>query len=82
MEPGGQGSFQTIKLQRPARATVCSHSPRDMAAMCSIESQRDHNGAHCKRLSGCEQIYELDPFNIAAVGESGDSSSDEPTSFF
>ena len=33
MEPGGQGSFQAVKLQRPARATVCSHSTRDMAAM-------------------------------------------------
>lgn len=32
MEPGGQGSFQAVKLQRPARATVCSHSTRDMAA--------------------------------------------------
>ena len=25
-------SFQAVKLQRPARATVCSHSQRDMAA--------------------------------------------------
>jgi len=33
MEPGGKGSFQAVKLQRPARTTVCSHSTRDMAAM-------------------------------------------------
>jgi gamma-glutamylcysteine synthetase len=36
MEPGGEGSFQAAKLQRSARTTVCSHSPRDMAAMRSI----------------------------------------------
>jgi hypothetical protein len=41
MELGGKGSFQAAKLQRSARATVCSHSTRDMAAMRSIES--DHN---------------------------------------
>ena len=39
MEPGGKGSFQAVKLQRPARTIVCSHSTRDMAAMCSIESE-------------------------------------------
>jgi hypothetical protein len=39
MQPGSKGSFQAVKLQRPARATVCSHSTRDMAAMCSIESK-------------------------------------------
>ena len=33
MEPGGKGSFHAVKLQRSARATVCSHSTRDMAAM-------------------------------------------------
>ena len=33
MEPGGKGSFQAVKLQSSARATVCSHSARDMAAM-------------------------------------------------
>ena len=26
-EFGGKGSFQAFKLQRPARTTVCSHSP-------------------------------------------------------
>ena len=25
MECGGKGSFQTVKLQRPSRTTVCSH---------------------------------------------------------
>jgi hypothetical protein len=38
-EPGGKGSFQAVKLQRPARTTVCSHSTRDMAAMFPIESE-------------------------------------------
>jgi hypothetical protein len=33
MELGGKGSFQAVKLQRPARTTVCSHSTRDMAAV-------------------------------------------------
>src|SRR5258708_37213082 len=39
IELGGKGSFQAVKLQRPARTTVCSHSTRDMAAMRSIESK-------------------------------------------
>ena len=43
IEPSGKGSFQAVKLQRPARATVCSHSTRDMAATRSIESKHDHN---------------------------------------
>ena len=34
--PGGRGSFQAVKLQRPARATVCSHSVRDATA--SVDS--------------------------------------------
>src|ERR1700691_4974321 len=38
MEAGGKGSFQAVKLQRPARTTVCSHSIKDMAAVRSIES--------------------------------------------
>ena len=33
MELGRKGSFQAVKLQRPARTTVCSHSTRDMAAV-------------------------------------------------
>lgn len=32
MEPGGKGSFQSVKPQRPDRTTVCSRSARDMAA--------------------------------------------------
>ena len=56
MEPGGPGSFQAVKLQRPARATVCSHSTRDMAAVISIESEWEHNDAQCECLSGCGQI--------------------------
>jgi hypothetical protein len=38
MGPGGKGSFEAVKLQRPARTTVCGHSAKDMAAVCSIES--------------------------------------------
>ena len=30
MEPGGKDSFQAVKLQRPARTTVCSHSTSDL----------------------------------------------------
>ena len=44
MEPSGKGNFQAVKLQRPARTTVCSHSTRDMAAVHSIVSKRDSNG--------------------------------------
>ena len=42
IEPSGKGSFQAVKLQRSARATVCSHSTRDMAATRSIEPMHDH----------------------------------------
>jgi hypothetical protein len=28
IEPCGKGSFQAVKLQRPVRATVCSHSTK------------------------------------------------------
>lgn len=31
-ELAAKDSFQTVKLQSPVRATVCSHSRRDMAA--------------------------------------------------
>ena len=33
MEAGGRGSFQEVKLKRPTRTTVCSHSARAMAAV-------------------------------------------------
>jgi hypothetical protein len=39
-----KGSFQAAKLQRSARAAVCSHSIGDMAAIRSIESQHDYKG--------------------------------------
>jgi hypothetical protein len=68
MEPGGPGSFQAVKLQRPARATVCSHSTRDVAAMSSIESEWQHSDAPCECLSGSGQMLAIDPSNIAAVG--------------
>jgi len=82
MEPGGQSSFQAVKLQRPARAIVCSHSTRDMAAMCSIESEREHNDAQGECLSGCVQMWGLGPFNTVAAREVGDSFSDESNSIF
>ena len=31
-QPGGRGCFQSVKLQRPDRATVCSHSVQDATA--------------------------------------------------
>ena len=54
--PGGKGSFQAVKLQRPARTTVCSHSTRDMAAMRSIESNHNDDETQNKCLSSCEQL--------------------------
>ena len=56
MESGDKGSFQAAKLQRSARATVCSHSTRDMAAMHPIESKHDHNGTEGECLSACVQL--------------------------
>jgi hypothetical protein len=44
-EVGGKGSFQTVKLQRPAPTTVCSHSTKDMTAVYSIESEFNHKNA-------------------------------------
>jgi hypothetical protein len=48
MEPGGKGSFQAVKLQRPSRTTVCSHSTKDMTAIGSIESKHDNNDTQAK----------------------------------
>jgi hypothetical protein len=56
MELGGKGSFQTAKLQRSARTTVCSHSARDMAAMRSIKSQQEHTHIYNEFLSGCGHL--------------------------
>ena len=56
MEPSGKGSFQAVKLQRPARTTVCSHSTRDMAAVHSIVSNCHNNGTQDQRLYSCEQL--------------------------
>ena len=56
MDAGGQGSFQAVKLQRPARTTVCSHSKMDVAAMRSINSKHDHNDAQHECLSSSEQL--------------------------
>jgi hypothetical protein len=55
-EPGGKGSFQAVKLQRPARTTVCSHSTRDMAAMGSIESKHDNDDTQDGCLSSYGQL--------------------------
>jgi hypothetical protein len=54
-EPGGKGSFQAVKLQRPARTAVCSHSTRDMAAMGSTESKHDIDDTQDECLSSCRQ---------------------------
>jgi hypothetical protein len=66
MEPGSQGGFQAVKLQRPARASVCSRSTRDMAVMCSIESEREHNDAHGRCLSGCVQMRGVVPLGCGS----------------
>ena len=55
MERGGKGSFQAYKLQRSARATVCSHSTKGQDAMCSIELKRDHGETQEACLSSCGQ---------------------------
>ena len=55
-EPGGKGSFQTVKLQRPARTTVCSHSTRDIAAIGSIESTHDIDDTQHECLCSCGQL--------------------------
>jgi len=59
MEPGGKGSFQAVKLQRPARTTVCSHSAKDMAAVFSIKSGFDHKNIYHEGLFSCEQLAAL-----------------------
>jgi hypothetical protein len=57
MEPGGKGSFQAVKLQRPARTTVCSHSTRDMAAKRSIKLRLDCDFCWNRRLCSYEQFH-------------------------
>jgi hypothetical protein len=54
-----KGSFQAVKLQRPARTTVCSHSRRDMAAMRSIESKHHPSDAQHECLSSCGQPTQI-----------------------
>jgi hypothetical protein len=56
MEPGGKGSFQAVKLQRPARTTVCSHSTRDITAIGSIEFKHDNDDTQDGCLSSCGQL--------------------------
>jgi hypothetical protein len=56
MELGGKGSFQAVKLQRPARTTVCSHSHKGHAAIGSIESKYDDKDTQDEYLSGCGQL--------------------------
>ena len=55
IEPGGKGSFQAVKLQRPARATVCSHSTKGHGrhAFNLIEDHNNDTQGEC--LSSCEQ---------------------------
>jgi hypothetical protein len=50
-----KGSFQAVKLQRPARTTVCSHSNNGHAATRPIKSKHDPNDAQHKCLSPCGQ---------------------------
>ena len=71
--PGSKGSFQAVKLQRPARTTVCSHSTRDMAAMRSIESNQDHNDSQDEGLSCCEQSSLLCYASIPRLVHQGDA---------
>jgi len=54
IELGGKGSFQAVKLQRPARTTVCSHSTRDMAAIFH-QIHHHHDGTRNECLSCCVQ---------------------------
>ena len=55
IELGGKGSFQAVKLQRPARTTVCSHSTRDMAAIFH-QIHHHHDGTRNECLSCCEHL--------------------------
>ena len=55
MEPGGKGSFQAVKLQRPPRAAVCSHSPEGHSRQGSIQSQEHLKKCSVERLSRCGQ---------------------------
>jgi hypothetical protein len=71
MELGGKGSFQAVKLQRPARATVCSHSTRDMVAICSIVSKQDHEEAQQNCLSVCLQFLEYPEDGLAHMHTPG-----------
>ena len=61
MEAGGRGSFQEVKLKRPTRTTVCSHSARAMAAVYSIESAFDDRNLQHERLCSCEQLSIRNP---------------------
>jgi hypothetical protein len=56
-EPGGKGSFQAVKLQRPARTTVCSHSTRDIGAIGSIETKHNIEDTQYGCLSSCGQLW-------------------------
>ena len=62
-EPGGKGSFQAFKLQRPTRAAVCSHSPEGHSRQGSIQSHEHLKKCSVERLSRCGQSGEdIRPF--------------------
>jgi hypothetical protein len=63
-EPGGKGSFQAVKLQRPARTTVCSHSTGDIAAISSIEFKHDIDDTQNECLYSCGQAWSRAKTNI------------------
>jgi hypothetical protein len=52
-----------------------------MAAMVPSNPNESITMLKRKCLSGCVQPFGLDPFNIAAAGEAGDSFSDESINF-
>jgi hypothetical protein len=56
MEPGAKGSFQSVKLQRPGRTTVCSHSARDMATKVALSPIIIISCAQSAHLCVCEQL--------------------------
>ena len=56
MGPGGKGGFQAVKLQRPARTTVWSHSARAMAAVHSVYPIAIINDTQDERLYSCEHL--------------------------
>jgi hypothetical protein len=59
---GGRGSFQSVKLQRPARATVCSHSVRDATASIELSYRfavpLEWSKMHASGRNGCSLMLD------------------------